>query len=263
MLGNVTAPTPRSCTRCRPGRVAVGVRGHDDLGAAGAAPRPTPSAGSPTIRCGLVARRRAARRPRASTPTSTGRYSRMYLLAAARGRRVVVRRRRRPAPAGRPDRPRPSGTPTPSSSSARSRLMNSMVLAANASSWWTARPWPRPAHRRPTRRSARRPRASSAPRRRRRPRAAGSWLPSLIVCKSLGADVVDQRDARVDEDLRAEVGVAAGDRRRGVDHGGDARRRPARRRWPGRDRPGRARRCRPASPGATARRCGGRPARRR
>ena len=35
------------------------------------------------------------------------------------------------------------------------------------------------------------------------------------------ADVVEQRDAGVDQDLGAEVGIAAGDARRGVDDGGD------------------------------------------
>ena len=36
----------------------------------------------------------------------------------------------------------------------------------------------------------------------------------------VGAEVVDQRDARLDEDLRAEVRVAAGRRAGGVEHGG-------------------------------------------
>jgi hypothetical protein len=37
----------------------------------------------------------------------------------------------------------------------------------------------------------------------------------------VGADVVDDRHAGPDQDLRPEVGEPAGDRRRGVDHGGD------------------------------------------
>ena len=43
----------------------------------------------------------------------------------------------------------------------------------------------------------------------------------LDLLEDLGAGVVDQGDAVVDQHLGPEVGVAAGDRRRGVDHGRD------------------------------------------
>ena len=97
-----------------------------------------------------------------------------------------------------------------------------MVLAANASSW-TARParassiacgdglgvcsvpFATTGRRRPRRA------ALDAPDR-RRPRATG--------CITSAPDVVDQRDAGGDEDLRAEVGVSAGDARRRVDDRG-------------------------------------------
>ena len=45
-------------------------------------------------------------------------------------------------------------------------------------------------------------------------------VPSLIAREDLGADVVDQQDAARDQHLRAEVRIAAGDARLGVDHHG-------------------------------------------
>ena len=53
---------------------------------------------------------------------------------------------------------------------------------------------------------------------------------ALLDRHDVRADVVDERDAGGDEDLGAEVGVAAGDRRDGVDHGRRAGTRPAPRR---------------------------------
>ena len=61
-----------------------------------------------------------------------------------------------------------------------------------------------------------------------------SRSPSLGQPHHLGADLVDQRDARRDDDLRSEVGVPAGDRGGGVDHGRGLAGRPGTRRRPGR-----------------------------
>ena len=46
-------------------------------------------------------------------------------------------------------------------------------------------------------------------------------LPSLTSREDVGADRVEHRHAGVDQDLGAEVRVAAGDARAGVDHAGD------------------------------------------
>ena len=79
--GKVTAPMPRSWMRSTPGRVAVRVRGDDDLGAAAQRVGATPvGVADDDVR--LVPLRRAACPRRASTPISTGPCSPMYLLSS-------------------------------------------------------------------------------------------------------------------------------------------------------------------------------------
>src|SRR5664280_1921899 len=110
-----------------------------------------------------------------------------------------------------------SGTPTPSSSRARSRRRYSIVLAANASSW-TASPAldhcgsddvmvkedPFGSHDVTDVQGV----AIEACR-----------LPVLQSEHDVVAHIVEQRHPGVHEDLRPHVGVAPGDRTRGVDHG--------------------------------------------
>ena len=62
------------------------------------------------------------------------------------------------------------------------------------------------------------------------PSSAARVSPSSTIVMTSAPDVVEQRDAGVDDDLGAEVGIAAGDARRGVDHRRDAGRRRAPRR---------------------------------
>ena len=124
---------------------------------------------------------------------------------------------------------RMSGTPTPSSSSSRSRRRYSIVFAANASSWTDSparasviaardrrRPAPCPWRRRRHRRSTRVAVEADL-----LPSVQAASMTSLPTLSTSGMPAVDQ-------DLRTEVGVAAGDRRRGVDDGrGPGRRRSA------------------------------------
>ena len=105
-----------------------------------------------------------------------------------------------------------SGTPTPSRSIPRSRRMNSIVLAANASNWWAN----------PDLAST----SASATEFRGLCDTLGEHLlprvehpvvqahPDAVLdgVQHLGTDCVDQRDPGVDEDLRAQVGEAPGDR---------------------------------------------------
>ena len=116
-----------------------------------------------------------------------------------------------------------SGTPTPSSSSSRSLRRYSIVLAANASSW-TDEPGARLGHGVAATVSS----SSSVPvaddvalaaAHRAVVEHAARCRPVIAITSR--ADGVEQRDAGRDEDLGTEVGVAPGDARRGVDHGGE------------------------------------------
>ena len=104
---------------------------------------------------------------------------------------------------GRSGRPRCRAPRRPSSSSARSRRMNSMVLAANASSWWVEprlgldqRVGDGVGGLRDTFGEHLLPRVEHA-------LVQAHPAPSLTACSTSAPDRVDQRDAGVDEDLGA------------------------------------------------------------
>ena len=227
--GKVTAPMPEVLD-------ALQARPRARRAAPAAPPRwPARSAsvvmpsGSPTITSGVRPASISVSAP-ASTPISTGRNSLMYLR-----KREGPRRGRRPGATTSTCRPRigtySSGTPWPSSTRPRSRRRNSIVLAENASSWadmpalasisWSATDSG----------VCSTPRASSRSLWKTTPSCSRSLVPSLIARQHAAADVVDERDARVQQRFGAEVGEPPGDRGRGVDHadhlGGDERLRGA------------------------------------